>query len=440
MFSGGFTRQLKKETHKVIDAWKAVNNGAFPSEIVAVRYGDECFHISGHMNSDACSYPMWDFSESAISHFQKTTGLEQPRGVGWTDMFGHEAYAQWMYNFHEAAAQSVQIVKKTLKEEGIRNLPVFRNTTRMNVFDVMNDWDGSGQELLAKQLDIIHYDPYPVNDKGYDEKTIPLDMSYAEGLGNRLKKPIIPWMQAHVYSNLQHPKPEHISKMVQQQKQYGIDGIMWLGYGYQDSGNTFPVNNADSWEQAKKEHKTFKNSIIRNNKADFALIRPYTVRSVRGKNINSADEFLTNYLVETALLDLNLHCDVFEPFSCSQLNPEELKNYPFLLAEAGILNKKSIQPFLQNNVPVLLLIEDAELNSVVMNLLGIKILSSEKGVQLFDKNLKFKLKSEIRVIHEINNQPAAWQKENLIVVTKIPESNKQEFAKKLLNLVTNSNK
>jgi hypothetical protein len=247
-------------------------------------------------------------------------------------------------------------------------------------------------------------------------------------------------MQAHVYGHLQHPTPDHISKMVQQQKQFGVDGIMWLGYGYQNYGNTFPVNNSESWKQAKKDHKSFKNTNIQKNKTDFALIRPYTVRSVRGKNINSADEFLTDYLVKTALLDLNLHYDVFEPLSCSQLNPEALKDYPLVLAEAGILDKKAIQPFLGNNVPVILLIEDAELNSEVMALLGIEKIFSEKSVQLLDKNLKFKLKRGIKPIHEIKNQPAAWQKENLIVVAKIPESNKLEFATKLLNLVTSSNK
>lgn len=440
MYSEGFKSQLQKKTKKVVNAWKAANNGEFPSEITAIRYGDECFHISGHLNSDACSYPMWDFSESAIKHFQKTTGLEYPRGVGWTDMFGHEAYALWMYNFHKAAANSVKIVKETLEEEGNGNLPVFRNTTRMNIFDVMNDWDGSGQELLTKQLDIIHYDPYPVNDKGYDEKIIPLDMSYAEGLGNRFSKPRIPWMQAHVYGNLHHPKPEHISKMVHQQKQFGVDGIMWLGYGYQNSGNTFPANNADSWKQAKKEHQILKNTNIQKNKADFALIRPYTVRSVHGKNMNSTDEFLTDYLVETALLDLNLHYDVFEPLSCAQLKPEELKEYPFVLAEAGILDEKSIQPFLKNNVPVILLIEDSELHPGMNVLLGIENLSPENKTQRLNETSQFKLKPGITVIHEINNQPVVWQKDNLIFVAKTPQTDKKQFATKLLNLVTGPNK
>jgi len=440
MYSEGFRKQLKKEIGKVTDAWKAANNGEFPPEIIAVRYGDECFHISGHMNSDACSYPMWDFSESAIHHFQNTSDFEYPRGVGWTDMFGHEAYAQWMFNFHEVASQSVRIVKKTLKEKGIPNLPVFRNTTRMNVFDVMNDWDGSGQELLAKELDIIHFDPYPVNDKGYDETIIPVDMSYAEGLARRLNKPVIPWMQAHVYGHLQHPAPEHISKMIQQQKQFGADGIMWLGYGYQNSGNTFPLNNPESWKQAKKEHDAFKKGTVPENHAEFAVVRPYTVRSIRGKNLNSADEFLTGYLVEKALLDFEMHYDVFEPFDCSELNQKAFDNYSFILAEAGILNSESLQPLLKHAIPVILLIENAELNPGVNNLLGIENSPSKNKIQPVNETSQFKLKPGTKLIHQINNQPSVWQKENLIVVAKIPESDKQEFATQLLNLVTNSNK
>ncbi|HKJ78814.1 MAG TPA: hypothetical protein VKA10_04740, partial [Prolixibacteraceae bacterium] len=361
MYSDGFKQQLKQEVKSVVNDWKGANNGVFPPEIIAVRYGDECFHISGHLNSDACSYPMWDFSESAIRHFRNASKMEYPRGVGWTDMFGHESYAKWMYNFHEAAAQSVKIVKETLLKEGIENLPVFRNTTRMNAFDVMNDWDGSGQELLSRQLDILHIDPYPVNANGYNKNIIPRDMSYIEGFSKRFDKPIVPWMQAHVYGHLKHPTPQHISRMMEQQLQFNIQNIMWLGYGYNNSGNTFPSNNAESWKQAKKEHSGFKNATIQKNKADFAVIRPYTARSMRGKNRISADEFLTDYLVEKALFNFNLHYDVFEPLSCNELKPEELKSYSFIVAEIGVLNEKTLQPFILSKVPTILIIAGAEI-------------------------------------------------------------------------------
>ena len=46
----------------------------------------------------------------------------------------------------------------------------------------------------------------------------------------------------------------------------------------------------------------------------------------------------------------------------------------------------------------------------------------------------------IKLIHEINNQPAAWQTDNLIVVAKLPRNNKMEFAEKLLDAALKSNK
>ncbi len=434
MFSEGFTRQLKKETRQVIDAWKAVNNGVFPSEIVAVRYGDECFHISGHMNSDACSYPMWDFSESAINHFQKTTGLEQPRGVGWTDMFGHKAYAQWMYNFHEAAAQSVKVVKSCFAEEGVADLPVFRNTTRMNIFDVMNDWDGSGQELLAKELDIIHYDPYPVNDKGYDETIIPIDMSYAEGLANRFNRPVIPWMQAHVYGHLQHPTPEHISKMVHQQKKIGVYGIMWLGYGYKNSGNTFPEKNPDSWKQAKKEHEKIKNYKKKIAQTDLAVIRPYTVRSNRTNNSNSIDFFLTDVLLNNAVLNIDLKYDIFEPLNCSFLDIEKLKNYNLLLTEIGIINKNTLGSLIESNVKTIVFANGAEIELSSLKLCGIDSIRNEKNEKIaFLDSKNIVLNKNSRILWKSANKPLAWQKGKLIFITELPDS-ESDFSEFVSNL------
>jgi len=443
MYSKGFKVQLKKEVKAVVDAWKDANDGVFPNEIVALRYGDECFHISGHLNSDDCSYPMWDFSESAIQQFQKTTDLIYPRGVGWTDMFGHEAYAQWMYNFHEAAANSVKIVNETLKEEGINNLPVFRNTTRMNIFDVMNDWDASGQELLAKELDIIHYDPYPVNDKGYDKSVIPTDMSYAEGLARRLKKPVIPWMQAHVYGHLQLPEPEHISKMVQQHKQFGVDGIMWLGYGYKNSGNTFPEKNPDSWEQAKKEHQAFKNTSIKKNKADFAVIRPYTSRSIRTINRLSDDLFLTDYLTKSLVSKNDFYYDVYEPINCSSLESADFSGYNFVLATPGVVNHSTLQPFANTRKPCLLVVCSSFFENLNTSETGIQFLKnlpdtrriSDNKNYLFNVNRKFAINNQAKILYENENFAIVWKMKNLIFVGYVPENNTQKFAELLLEIL-----
>jgi hypothetical protein len=449
LFSEEFKTRLEKEIKAVVDSWKAANNGIFPKEVIAVRYGDECFHLSGHLNSEACSFPVWDYSESAVKKFEETYNGEMPRGVGFTDMFGHEAYARWMYNFHEAAAQSVKFVKECLENESAGHLPVFRNTTRMNIFDVLNDYDGSGQELLAEAFDLIHLDPYPVNSNGYDEKTIPRDMTYMEGFSRRFEKPLVPWMQAHVYGHLQHPSPKHISKMMEQQKQFHLQSIVWLGYGYKKSGNTFPASNPASWERAGKEHATFKTYNFPENKADFAVIRPYTARSVRGIDHFTADRFLTDNLLETAVFDFNLKYDTFEPFDCSEIQSEELNKYPFVVAELGIISEKTLQPFLDCKKPCLLILAGAEseIRAITPQIPGVPKIVLEEPWQTGNSKIVFmnaaiqiELEDNANILFFKNNQPAAWEKENRIVIWQLPEKNPTDFAKEVLNrLVSKSN-
>jgi hypothetical protein len=429
LFSEGFNNQLSKEVTNVINAWKEAGGGEFPPEIIAVRYGDECFHLSGHLNSEACSFPVWDYSDSAVNKFRQSFNGEIPRGVGFTDMFGHEAYARWMYNYHEAAARSVKFVKECLMKEGVGHLPVFRNTTRMNVFDVLNDYDGSGQEMLSEAFDILHLDPYPVNSNGYNSKTIPRDMAYMEGFARRFGKPLVPWMQAHVYGHLKHPSPGHITEMMTQQKQFNIHSVMWLGYGYERSGNTFPVSNAASWEKANMEHILFKDFEPNKEKAGFAVVRPYTSRSVRGIDEYSADRFLTDYLLEAAVFDLDLRYDAFEPFDCSSLNEEELNRYSFLVAESGIINEQTLRPFIESSRPCILIAARAEADPADLHLLGIeRILSdgtrsgsaNKPGIILLDSDVRLQLNNGVKVLHRTGNEPAIWQKDSLVVIGKLP--------------------
>lgn len=441
LFSEGFKNQLQSQVKKIIGDWKNANEGVFPPEIVAVRYGDECFHLSGHLNSEACSFPVWDFSESAIQHFRKTSGEEYPRGVGWPDMYGHKSYAQWMYNFHEAAANSVRLVKECLKNEGADSLPVFRNITRMNVFDVMNDYDGSGLELLAKELDIVHLDPYPVSDNGYNERTIPRDMTYLEGLARRFNKPLVPWMQAHVYGNLQHPAPEHISKMVAQQKQFNITSLMWLGYGYNNSGNTFPNKNSDSWQQAKQEHAILSNYTASTNKADFAVIRPYTLRSLRAGKQTRADIFLTNVLLEKAVFEYNLRFDPFEPLACESLKSNELKKYPLLIAEMATVNTNNLQPFVLSDVPSILILSGAIVDKETRELCGIKKVFPYESNLTITENSKIEFHKNVEILYQVNRIPVIWRNGKLTFVRLFPDMDENELATfffdKLINLQQN---
>lgn len=419
MYSEGFRDRLQNKVKEIITAWEDANNGVFPTEIIAVRYGDECFHISGHLNSDDCSFPMWDYSESGIQQFKETYNGEYPRGVGWPDMFGHEAYAHWMFNFHEAAAQSVKTVKTALVDENVAHLPIFRNMTRMNVFDVMNDWDGTGLDLLSKEFDILHLDPYPVNDNGYDEKLIPRDMTYIEGLSRRHNKKVVPWMQAHVYGQLNHPSPAHITKMMDQQKQFDPDAIIWLGYGGVSSGNTFPEHNKKSWEQAKIEHIQFKNQSAKSKAdADFALVRPYTVRSLRSKNVNSSDRFLTDRIIENAVFGDSLNYDPFEPLMCGDISAERLQAYKFVIAELGILNSNNLKPFFKTRNPVFLFISNAEYKRNSLKECGIeKVGNGNQKSGFINGNLT--LAKDVIIHLEANSQPVVWQKGNVFFVNAL---------------------
>ena len=48
--------------------WALANGGAFPAEdIVAIRFGDECFNITGWLDCPAASCPLWGFSESGMA-------------------------------------------------------------------------------------------------------------------------------------------------------------------------------------------------------------------------------------------------------------------------------------------------------------------------------------------------------------------------------------
>jgi hypothetical protein len=253
--------QLVKELKGLIDEWKEANGGTFPQDVITgLRFGDECFHISGHVNSDACSYPMWDYSETTQTTFKLISQEKMPTGKVWLDMFGRDAYAAWMYNYHQLNANLVALLKATLEEEGLTDVKVFRNITRYNVFNELNDHDGSGLDLLSQELDIVHLDPYPVNSSGYREEVIPMDMAYCEGLARRHSKKLIPWLQAHQYwpdrGGLAHPGPDYIRRMIDQHLEYSSEAIMWLGYG-KPPFSTFPLENPESWEEAKNQHQRF---------------------------------------------------------------------------------------------------------------------------------------------------------------------------------------
>jgi hypothetical protein len=290
---------LQTMVQKELAKWTVANQGTFPSDVVvAARYGDECFYITGHSQTNgsaAVSYPLWEYSEPTIDSFRQIAGqIEYPRTWGFPEIYGEEAYGWWMYNLHVQTANLVGLVHDEIAKTA-PGLKLFRNTTRMGIFDLSNNLDGSGQELLTRKLDIVHLDPYPVVGGEYTD-AIPRDMSYCSGLARRYNKPLVPWMQAHVYGKLQHVSPDQVDRMAQEQWDQGVDGIIWLGYG-----DTYPNVRPDSWERAATFHQKLSSTLPPKPNANLAVLRSYNKMAAtsiweNGQIRNPSDWLLQQFL------------------------------------------------------------------------------------------------------------------------------------------------
>jgi len=205
----------------------------------------------------------------------------------------------------------------------------------MGIFDLSNNLDGSGQELLTQNLDIVHLDPYPVVGGEYTE-AIPRDMSYCSGLARRYGKPLVPWMQAHVYGHLQHVSPEQVDRMADEQWAQGVDAVMWLGYG-----DTYPSVRPDSWERAAAFHRKLAAGLPPKPQPKLAVLRSYNSMATASlwKNglIRNPTDWLLQQMLEVWSVHRKLPYDVFE--IAPELTPEQkanlekqLKNYPFIVS------------------------------------------------------------------------------------------------------------
>ncbi len=341
------TRRMARDNGRMRAArWAEANGGTFPSEdIVAIRFGDECFNITGWIDSPACSFPLWGFSESGRAAFAAAApaAAVQPRTWGFPEIYGSASYATALYEYHKACAGLVHAFRDGAREIA-PSLPVFRNTTRAGAWSEANDHDGTGQELLSRELDFIHLDPYPVNADGYANETIPCDMGYLAGFARRFGKPLLPWMQAHTYgpTGLGDITPADMRRMWRQHIPFGPDGMMWLGFDAHpgDSGYemTFPKKSPESWAYAKQLFKEVHNaqSTMQNAEwrmqngatnsslftlhsslaAQAAIVRPYTTRAIccstgDGRWRNPADRILEAWTLAWGV-DNGLPYDVFE--------------------------------------------------------------------------------------------------------------------------------
>ncbi len=343
---------LQKVVQKELDKWTEANDGTFPSDVVvAARYGDECFYITGHSQTNgsvAVNYPLWDFSAPTVMAFKNHAGnTEYPRTWGFPEI--ELAYGWWMYNLHEQLAALVGTVRDEIGKIA-PGLKLFRNTTRMGVFDLSNNLDGSGQELLTQNLDIVHLDPYPVVGGEYTA-AIPRDMSYCASLARRYNKPLIPWMQAHVYGKLQNVTPEQVDRMTQEQWNQGVDGIIWLGYG-----DTYPNVRPDSWERAAAFHKKLASALPPKPKVKLAVLRSYNAMALtsicENGQIKNPTDWLLQQFLEVWSVQRKQPYDVFEvpPVLTAKQKAnleQQLKNYTNIVStipwkNAWIINDNEI--------------------------------------------------------------------------------------------------
>ena len=332
------------------EQWAIANGGVFPSdEILAMRFGDECYNLTGWLDCAAASFPIWGYSPSGRAAFAAAAPkLVQPRTWGYPEIYGAEAYGIALHSYHKACAELTRAFV-----EGVRSvapsLKVFRNTTRGDAWSQQNDHDGSGQELLARELDFIHIDPYPLM-KTYNDECIPFDMGYMSGFARRFGKPIIPWMQAHAYvpCGLGNVTPADMKRMWAQHLAFAPDGMMWLGFdlkpGKSDTVMTFPKGDPASWAYAKELFaEVHASPPAKKPVATLAVLRPYNTRAIccaqgSGSSAwrNPADRILEMY-ARAWSVDNGLLYDVFElpPVQTAAEKAalaEELKKYKFIVS------------------------------------------------------------------------------------------------------------
>ncbi len=337
---------LRKKVQQTIERWSRVNHGSFPSnDIVAMRFGDECFYITGHLtpSSPSVNFPLWDYSHSAIEDFKiHCPGTEYPRTWGFPEIYGIAAYSVWMYRLHANTARLASIVKDECNKRAPQLL-IYRNTTRANVFSIWNDHDGTGNELLVRELDFANIDPYPVINGNYTN-LIPMDMSYYAGLARRYNKLLIPWLQAHMYGSslTTHVKPADIRRMVDEHLAHGIDALLWLGYGKHSF--TFPAGDTSAWNEAAKQHQQLSNKHILKPQANLAAIRSYdawALNSIADGKITHTDDWMLQQFLYVWSVTLHQHYDVFEvkpqlaqPASDSLMI--QLKKYKYIVSNIDI--------------------------------------------------------------------------------------------------------
>ena len=349
------TREIvARSVRAMLDRFTRENGGVFPGDVIrGMRFGDECFLRTGFVNSPKCAIPLYDYSDSGIAGYRKLNGIDEyPRVWGFPEVFGVNAYRDWLYAYHTATAELVKSVVSEAHKVAPRLL-VFRNPTRFNptpFATLANDHDGCSTQLLAQQFDMVNPDPYPVSRTGdsqctnsdrdpragYIASIIPLENAYWSGLVRRFGKKLVPWMQSHTFSyDLQHPSPNDVQRMYGQVVDYNPDGIMWLGYEPGDTaelpryGMTLPDARPETWKALRCINHRAQHDLGRPKKVPgIAVLRFYAERSlVDLERRHLHDRFLTEQILTGLTIDLDIPYDVFEYYKREDLDCRELRGY-----------------------------------------------------------------------------------------------------------------
>ncbi len=381
------TREIAaRSVRAMLGRFTRENGGVFPDDVIlGMRFGDECFLRTGFVNSPKGALPLYDYSDSGIAGYRKLNGIDEyPRVWGFPEVFGVNAYRDWLYAYHTATAELVKAVVTAAHSIAPRLL-VFRNPTRFNptpFATLANDHDGCSTQLLAQQFDMVNPDPYPVartgdsqctnSDRnprpGYIESIIPLENAYWSGLVRRFGKKLVPWMQAHTFSfDLQHPMPNDVLHMYEQVVGYNPDGIMWLGYEPGDTaespryGMTLPDARPETWKALRCINDRAHHDLGRPKKVPgIAVLRFYAERSlVDLERRHLHDRFLTEQILTGLTIDLDIPYDIFEYYKREDLDCRELRGYRRVIMCITDLKGLPLDEFERQGIPLSIVCWDA---------------------------------------------------------------------------------
>ena len=349
------TRQAKTlAIRKSLDDLIRENGGTFPHDVVcAMRYEDEGFLHTGFAHSPMCSIPLYDYSKSGIRGFQALNAADDfPRTWAFPEIYGVNAYRDWLYSFHQATAELVRIAVSEVHKIA-PDVRVFRNITRFNPTNfatLPNDHDGCSTQLLTEQFDMISPDPYPVARTGdsqsanpdreprtgYIESMIPLECAYFSGLTKRMGKPLFPWIQSHAFmKDLAHSSSSDALHLYGQVVKANPDGIFWLGYRADHTADghgmtcTIPDARPNTWKTIGNINKRAPRDLGRpESPREIAVLRFYAERALVDLERHSPyDRFLTERLLGALTLDLDEPYDIYEYYKREDLQANVLKRY-----------------------------------------------------------------------------------------------------------------